>query len=80
MIKKRQKVVQIVRENEEQLKKNRNVLKHMGCMGIILNTSFQECRNCKIQACEISEAKVLIDHSQLIRIDFEHEKEILELC
>ena len=41
---KKDRVVQIVRENEEQLEEEvRNVLKHGGCMGIILNL-FQECR------------------------------------
>ena len=79
---KKDKVVQIVRENEEQLEEEvRNVLKHGGCMGIILNTVSRVQKIAKFIQDKFPEAKVLIDHSQFILPDrLEHEKEIFELC
>lgn len=76
---KKDKVVQIVRENEEQLEEEvRNVLKHGGCMGIILNTVSRVQKIAKFIQDKFPEAKVLIDHSQFILPDrLEHEKEIL---
>ena len=76
---KKDRVVQIVRENEEQLEEEvRNVLKHGGCMGIILNTVSRVQKIAKFIQDKFPEVKVLIDHSQFILPDrLEHEKEIL---